>query len=316
MGMYTRRAAMAQGMWSALIALTLVLLPGMAATTATAADAPPEATAALQWLRTQQHADGGFPGFSGPDSDPGDSADAAFAFLAAGVPLDRVKNGDASLLDYLRATADSAKPGVAAKYLLIVASPGVPAASFGAGLAARALSEQDGTTGVYGGSYFIHALVVLAAAATVSPDTAQKIDNGVLLKAQHPDGGWSFDGKMTSDTNTTALAVQALVASGQGGDATTRALAYLEGTRMPDDLYPYDTNADAGDADSTAYVIQAKIAAQSAPAEIARATAALRMLQGPNGALQFQPTVPGDNFLATVQAVPALAGRAFPLIGA
>ncbi len=308
MGVCTRRGVIGRGIAGAWLALTLVFVP-----VAVSADVPPEAMAALAWLRTQQNADGGFPGFSGPESDPGDSADAAFAFLSAGIPLDEVKMGGLSLLDYLRATAADAKPGVAAKYLLIATAPSVSAGTFQANLSARTIAEKS-DAGVYGGSYFVHALVLLAMSATASPEMARTLDNGVLLAAQHPDGGWSFDGKPMSDTNTTALAVQALIASGQGGDATTRALAYLEGTRTADGLYPYNTEAGDGDANSTAYVIQAKIAANADPAEIARATVALRTLQGPSGAFAFQTAAPGDNLLATLQAVPALAGRAFPRI--
>jgi len=309
MAVHTRRGVIGRGIAGAFLALMLALVP-----VAVSADAPPEAIAALTWLRTQQNADGGFPGFAGPESDPGDSADAAFAFLSAGVPLDEVKMGGLSLRDYLRATAADAKPGVAAKYLLIAAAPGVPSGIFPANLGARTLSEKS-DAGVYGGSYFVHALVLLAISATVSPEQARTVDSGVLLAAQHADGGWSFDGKPMSDTNTTALAVQALIASGQGGDATTRALAYLEGTRAPDGLYPYSADAaDGGDANSTAYVIQAKIAANADPAEIARATAALRTLQGPSGAFAYQAAAPDDNLLATLQAVPALTGHAFPRI--
>ncbi|MCA1666873.1 MAG: hypothetical protein LC793_05620, partial [Thermomicrobia bacterium] len=74
---------------------------------------------------------------------------------------------------------------------------------------------------------FVHALVILAQSIAQSPDAAKQRDNGVLLRAQQVDGGWGFDAKGTSDTNTTAIVVQALVASGQGGDATTRGMAYM-----------------------------------------------------------------------------------------
>ena len=295
----------------ALFALTLGVAAPVGA--ATGQDA---ANGALVWLRGQQNADGGYPGFSGPASDPSVAADAALAFLAGGINPAEVKKGNASLLDYLHTTAPGLKSGPAAKYLLVAATDGEdPSAFGGANLFALSTAEKSGD-GVYGGSYFTHALVVLAHALAKSPDAAKTLDNGVLLKAQHPDGGWAFDAAGTSDTNTTALVVQALVVTGQGGDATTRGMAYLEGTLQPGGLYPFDAKSGDGDANSTAYVLQAKIAARANPAEITRTMNALFALQNPSGAFLFQNAAPDDNLLATVQAIPAVLGRAFPSLRA
>ena len=41
--------------------------------------------------------------------------------------------------------------------------------------------------------------------------------------------------------------------------------------------------------------------------------AALEALQNESGAFAWQAAVPDDNLLATVQALPAVAGKAFPL---
>ncbi len=289
----------------ALVALTAgVVAPVGAAGTETAS--------AAAWLRGQQNADGGYPGFSGPASDPSASADAALAFVSAGIGLGDVKKGDASLLDYLHASASGLKTGPAATYLLVAANIGENPSSFGgADLVALSTAEKS-ADGIYGGSYFIHALVVLAQTIATSPDAAKSLDNGVLLRAQQVDGGWGFDAKGTSDTNTTALVVQALVASGQGGDATTRGMAYMEGTLQSTGLYPFDAKSGDGDANSTAYVLQAKIAARANPAEITRTRTAMLALQNPSGAFPFQKAAPDDNLLATVQAIPALNGVAFP----
>jgi hypothetical protein len=271
-----------------------------------------ETANAAAWLRGQQNADGGYPGFSGPASDPSASADAALALVSAGIGLGDVKKGDTSLLDYLHTSAPGLKAGPAAKYLLVAANIGENPSSFGgADLPALSTAEKS-TDDIYGGSYFIHALVVLAQSLATSPDAAKALDNGVLLRAQQVDGGWGFDAKGASDTNTTALVVQALVASGQGGDATTRGMAYMEGTLQPTGLYPFDAKSGDGDANSTAYVLQAKIAARANPAEITRTRAALLALQNPSGAFPFQQSAPDDNLLATVQAIPALNGVAFP----
>lgn len=288
----------------------MALLVGAVAPVGAATGA--EATNALAWLRGQQNADGGYPGFSGPASDPSTSADAALAFISAGIAVGDVKKGDTSLLDYLHTSAAGLKTGPAAKYLLVATNINENPSSFGGADLLSLSTAEKSADGVYGGSYFIHALVILAQAAAKSPNAAKALDNGVLLKAQQVDGGWGFDAKGASDTNTTALVVQALVVSGQGGDATTRGMAYMEGTLQPGGLYPFDAKSGDGDANSTAYVLQAKIAARADPAEIARTRAALIALQNPSGAFPFQKAAPDDNLLATVQAIPALSGVAFP----
>ncbi len=296
-----------------ILALLMIALMVVANTPVAAAPAP-EATTALVYLRAQQNADGGYPGFSGPASDPSSSADAALAFVSSGVTLGDVKKGDTSLLDYLHTSAPGLKTGLAAKYLLIAANIGEnPAAFGGADLVSLSTAEKS-ADGVYGNSYFVHALVILAQSIAQSPDAAKQRDNGVLLRAQQVDGGWGFDAKGTSDTNTTAIVVQALVASGQGGDATTRGMAYMEGTLQSSNLYPFDAKSGDGDANSTAAVLQAKIAARANPDEITRTRAALVALQNPSGAFPFQKAAPDDNLLATVQAIPAINGVAFPAL--
>ncbi len=296
-----------------LIALLLVALMMVANTPVVAAPAP-EAASALTYLRALQNADGGYPGFSGPASDPSVSADAALAFISSGISPGDVKKGDSSLLEYLHTSAAGLKTGPAAKYLLVAANIGEDATSFGgADLTSLSLADKN-ADGIYGGSYFTHALVILAHALAQSPDAAKELDNGVLLRAQQVDGGWGFDAKGTSDTNTTAIVVQALVASGQGGDATTRGMAYMEGTLQPSNLYPFDGKSGDGDANSTASVLQAKIAARANPDEITRTRAALITLQNPSGAFAFQKATPDDNLLATIQGIPAINGRAFPAI--
>lgn len=294
--------------------LALLMVALMMTAIAPVAALAPEATNALVYLRTQQNADGGYPGFSGPASDPSNSADAALAFVSSGVSLGDVKKGGTSLLDYLHTSAPGLNTGSAAKYLLVAANIGENASSFGGADLVALSSTGKNSDGVYGNSYFIHALVVLAQAIAKSPDAAKQLDSGVLLRAQQVDGGWGFDAKGTSDTNTTALVVQALVASGQGGDATTRGMAYMEGTRQSSNLYPFDGKSGDGDANSTAYVLQAKIAARANPSEITRTRTALVALQNPSGAFPFQKSASDDNLLATVQAIPAVNGVAFPAI--
>jgi hypothetical protein len=149
----------------------------------------------------------------------------------------------------------------------------------------------------------------------------------LVKNAQQENGGWAWDGTAATaaDTNTTAFAVQALIAAGEAKDgaAVTKALAYYHGIQNADGGWPYQNPSDFGtatDANSTAVTIQAIVVVGQSPggadwttAEGKTPIAALEALQNPSGGFAWQSTVPGDNLLATVQALPAVAGKAFPL---
>ena len=99
-----------------------------------------------------------------------------------------------------------------------------------------------------------------------------------LAEAQNEDGGFAFVPGFGSDTNSTALAIQALIALGED----------LDDWAAPDGT-PYD------------FLLAMQLG--NPPATTA-------------GALAFQPGQGGTltaNAFATAQAVPALAGKAFPL---
>jgi hypothetical protein len=106
------------------------------------------------------------------------------------------------------------------------------------------------------------------------------------------------------------------------GGALTNALAYYRGIQNEDGGWPYQNPSDYGtstDANSTAVTIQAIIAVGQDPAGtdwaatgVSTPTTALEALQNPSGAFAWQAAVPDDNLLATIQALPPLAGKAFP----
>jgi hypothetical protein len=119
--------------------------------------------------------------------------------------------------------------------------------------------------------------------------------------------------------------VQALIAAGEeaGSDTVVKALDYYKGVQNDDGGWPYQNPSDYGtdtDANSTAVTIQALIAAGQDPVGSDWTTeggntpvAALEAFQNESGAFAWQAAMPDDNLLATVQALPALAGNAFPM---
>jgi len=144
-----------------------------------------------------------------------------------------------------------------------------------------------------------------------------------LRDAQQPNGGWEWQSGFGSDTNSTALAIQALVSSGESVTSSViiSALNYLKSAQNDDGGFTYDPNSTWGtdsDTNSTAYVVQALLAAGQDPITGTWAVTSsnpisyLRSVQLPDGSLEWQKGY-GSNQLATQQAVPALLGRPFPL---
>ena len=273
---------------------------------------------AVAYIRTQQAADGTFAGFGASST-----ADAIYALAAANVNVAEFTNGGASAVEGLtRLAPEAAKEvGVAAKYLMAALLAGQnPRALGGIDLVAAVQNGFDPATEQYGKDVSSHALALLALGA--AGDTVRLAAIAKLGQLQLPDGGWSFDGAAAtgSDTNTTALAIQALVSTRGGPEERNKALAYLRTQQNADGGFPYSQTSqfgNASDANSTALVIQAILATGDTLGNWAREgkTPLDRLLafQNPSGAFRYQDTPPEDNALATYQAVPAVVGKTFPV---
>jgi prenyltransferase beta subunit len=277
---------------------------------------------ALQWLATQQNTDGGFSNGFSPESNIGATADAIIAIASAGQDASTWQKGGASPLDYLAAQVKAGNvkgAGLLAKVTLAAVATGQDPRSFGStDLIAAIQADFKKDTNIYGSSLFDHALALLALANAGQslPDAAVT----ALVNSQAEDGAWSFSGDKTpgaGDTNTTALAVQALVAANRR-DPVAKALDYFKKVQNPDGGFTYQKPSQFGedtDANSTALVIQALIAAGEKPEAWAvdgkDPLAALLALQRPSGAFSFNAKQADENVLATLQALPALNGVTF-----
>jgi hypothetical protein len=160
-----------------------------------------------------------------------------------------------------------------------------------------------------------------------------------LVAEQCPDGGWtspdnannSCDGSPADyagpDTNSTSLAVEGLVAQGALTPAvSTSALAFLTTGQVGDAGWSYYPNSTANpatsDPDSTALVIQALLSMGQSPtastftkgtANPVSALLSYQLTSGTgSGGFYFPPAPSPASLIATYQAVPALAGLAFP----
>lgn len=302
-----------------ILSLLLLFLPVAAGAEGGTPVAGSAVSSAVAWVRAQQAADGGFLGLSGT-SDAGTTADAVLALAAArndGVAVD-LKQAVAYLNKNALVFAQSG-PGQAAKLVLaVVAAGGDPTNVANVDpLSIVQVSAKHGN-GLIGFGPFDHALGVLALVATHSQVPPAAID--VFRKTQVDNGAWSFDGstaKGGGDTNTTAIAIQALVAAGRGNDPmVAKAIAYLKSTQTAAGGFPFQPGQTKnGDANSTAIVVQAILAAGQDPASAdwKNAAAALAAFQNPSGAFRYTDDEPADNLLATLQAIPAIAGQPYPI---
>ncbi|MBF8257613.1 MAG: Prenyltransferase and squalene oxidase repeat domain protein [Anaerolineales bacterium] len=274
---------------SLVLGTSILLIPAAAASSG-------GVEAALAWLRGAQLADGGFSSGFSDGSDIGATADAVVAIASAGETPDLWRTGEASPIDFLRAhAAEITAPGLAAKVALALTAAGEDPASFGeVDLTAVIAGGFNSSTGFYGGGPYDSALAILALSQATGGVPPGAIEG--LLRARQPDGSYAFDGVMTpgsGDSNTTALAVQALLIAGSG-EETLHQKPSLFG--------------EATDSNSTALVIQALLAGGQDLGQWGNPEASLLSLQQPSGALAFNEDTPGDNALATLQAIPALAG--------
>ncbi len=324
-----------------LAASGLVLTPGPgvaqnatpAVVTATPDPALDALDRAIAYLIDQQGDDGGFIGLSGT-SDPGTTADAVVALKAAeirGVATTSAINTATGYLEDQAAAYAAVGPGQAAKLALAVVAAGRDPSRFGgvdllAAATSPAAAPAAGTPaatptvpGVYGTGLYDHGLALLALAAAGRDPEPAAID--VLRATQVDDGSWSFAGTTepgSGDSNTTALIIQALVATGNGEDPMVEnALQYLASVETTTGQFAFQS-ADplVADANSTALAVQAIIATggdSTSADDWKNAARGLAAFQNVSGSFRYQDTDPSDNLLATLQAIPALAGVRLPV---
>jgi len=295
------------------LVLVAALAGSVLAPTSAAAQSKP-LQAALDWLRTQQQADGGFSNGFVPGSDPGATADAVLAITSAGQDAAQWTIGGNTPLDALKVAVEAGAvtgAGGFAKVALAAQAAGLDVRSFGGiDLTTAILADHNAGAGLFGGGPYDTALAMqaLRVSGTALPDGV--IDG--LLATRLPDGAYAFNGDRTpgaGDSNTTAMVVLALTGAGET-DAAAPSLEYFRSAQNADGGWTYQKPSafgEATDANSTALVMQALAAAGEDLAAWNDPASALLGLQQTSGAFAFNAATPGDNLLATVQAIPALA---------
>ena len=282
----------------------------------------------------------------------GDTANAILALVAAGYGADQVSTATNWLEHHFASyvsTAGVDNPGRLANVILAAVAAGANPDRFGGSsksnnLVAR-LEATEHLTGASAGAFgsgssanaFFQALSLLALVAVKDTGRGVRLGETYLASLQCSDGGWEYartspsvacatpspKNYVSPDTNTTSLAVQAIVAA--GGHLSHSALSFFknsEETNGSFGLYGVSGDGQVGDPNSTGYVIQALIALRAL-----NDTEFVRGGTTPETALarfQLGCKAPADergefsafgapSQLATIQAVPAAAGVAFPV---
>lgn len=246
---------------------SIPLLLGLAVPVAAATPQTTNASLAIQWLHGQQQSSGQIgPATGNPIAR---SAETAFSLFAAGQDAAAFKNGTLSLAHYLTAatTTDVGTNGELLLARAVQPSAG-PTAGPIAQLRAAYLQACASFAGEYGGDIFSDALAVLGLRAAGQQLGAEAI--AFLRSKENPaDHGWSFDnaGQFGSDSNTTALVIQALLAAGVSAadPAVAGGLGFL-GTTFQSGGFVFQTASPPSppsipDAQSDELAIQAILAA-------------------------------------------------------
>jgi hypothetical protein len=308
--------------WASAILATGLLLINVPAAWA----APDPATCALQFLASGQASDGSVGGAAGV------TADYVFGAAAAGFdPTILKKSGGSTAFDYLEAGIGGSLTNAAlvAKEALAAIDAKLDPTAFGGHDLLTALDATfNTTTHAYGDaqtytqSLAILALVVAADAGHPLPASAVT----KLIAVQDTDGSWDFQGVKDAagggDTNSTAIALEALAAAGTpASDASiTGALAYLHAQQLSDGGFPYSGafGPPFSDPDSDANVIQGLLSAGENPSAAAwtksghtALTNLLTFQSTANGGFTF-PGNPGPDAFTTSQVPAGLDQVPFP----
>ena len=168
----------------------------------------------------------------------------------------------------------------------------------------RRLERQSGS---FGGLVNATAWSVIASEAAGAP--VHRTTIRWLLSRQGKSGGWGWTAG-GADSNDTAAVVEALRPAGVRGPPIRRAVRFLMTFRNRDGGFEL-THGRGSDAQSTAWVIQAFVAAGRPPP--GGALAYLRRLRRPDGSFRYSTRYATTPVWVTAQVLPALARKAYPL---
>jgi hypothetical protein len=269
-------------------------------------------------LFDHQNADGGFGDAS---SNPQTTCEVVLAFASAYEEPSSVQGSGNSPLDYLAGQVGSltnSAEGTALLILAVVAGNGDPEDLAGTDLTSSLDGYYDDTSGRYFGpaSDGIAAQALAIMAKSVSWEAVPLEAVAWLKGRQNDDGGWGPSLEGGSNTENTALSIQALIAAGElpGSQPVQKAILYLQEQQTEDAGFASSAMISVSDPASTSQAIQALLAA----GENLFSNEWRRCLNTPFDALLDAQAGDGSfesDLETTAAAVPGLMGRSLPVPG-
>ena len=271
--------------------------------------------AAAAWLRARQNPDGGFAAEPGSDSAPSMTGWVALAMEARGVHPASLSRGGASVLDYLRSTANEiSTTGDIERTILVLAAAGLSPRKFeGRDLVGRLLRRRGGD-GSWGGQVNPTAFGILALEA--AGRTGGNARSAAWLRgAANGDGGWGFVKRAQSDPDSTGAVLQALTAGGGSGGALAAGVRYLRGAQRGGGGFAL--SGGQVNAQSTAWAVQGLIAAGVRPRKVRSGGRSpldyLASLRAGDGHYRYSRSSDHTPVWVTAQALLAVSSAEFPL---
>ncbi|MGI6276217.1 MAG: prenyltransferase/squalene oxidase repeat-containing protein [Brevefilum fermentans] len=241
----------------------------------------------------------------------GQTLDVIIAAQAAGWDPQTIAINDRSPLTFLANNLEAyiaSGPDAIGKSIIGLVAPGQDPTNFnGLNLVQALIESYNPDTAAFGDPentwHQALSLLGLKAANVEIPEGALQ----TLLDLQREDGGWEYATGFGTWADSTALALQALLASGlsSGDDAIQNGFNYLRGQQLESGGW--------GDASTTSFVIMALNASDLHPDEWRTQSNGtpipdLFTYQKPSGAFMFSEDFVDDNLMATTAALLALIG--------
>ena len=286
------------------------------------AAAPALAASPTGYLARAQNADGGWGAAPGQGSSQLFTGWAGLGLAAAGRnPLD-VRRGGHSAIDYVRAHAGQLNDtGELERTIVLLGAAGVSPRRFAGRDLVAQLRRRERSDGSFAGGVVLSAFAELAyrAGGMSASASAVRRTRTWVGSQQNRDGGFNTFGRGgQSGVDDTAVAIEGLVAAGARSSRTvTRAVAFLRREQNADGGFPL-TPGDGSNAQSTAYAVQALVAAGRNPDTVRRSGSRsplgfLRSLIAPDGSVRYSRTSGQTPVWVTGQALAALQRRPLPI---
>lgn len=297
--------------------ICLAILPSLLIYSSNVQAAVPDYSANISllvdYLKNNQDTDGKISGFGG------ETSWTIMGMAAVGIDPSIIENSGNSLLDFLAANppADTVTTGWERDLLAITAGGENPFTFGGRNYVDKvesfANNNQIGSDTTLNDDIFGILSLISAGSSTNQQIISDSLD--FVIANQNADGGWSWSVGGASDSNDSAVAVEALKAAENAGFsnsglnlAINAGISYLLGLQQADGGWEYQSGFGT-DGASTAWVIQAILGNDS---EVEEGLNFLASLQDVSGGVHYQTGFGADTFTSGY-ALSAFGQKAFPV---